>query len=476
MSSKKEPAIESDVPPLQTPMGTLAVDGDVAVVEIEHEVLEPDDIQRHIDLMLGFSQHRGVVAMPVLMDLGKLRWLGWQARVCAAELTRPEWHEKFAILWHDPVQRVIAAFFLGMNRPPVPSMMFNDRGEALSWLREPAGDDDRVESVEGSPGSRIARTVDTLARIGLGDLCVEPRMSDEPDELDAIDCGLAMLSEELVRIFSERESVEDEARRHRRRLELLVQERTIEVQEINESLKHEIEVRRETEERLRLINEELNSFASTVSHDLKGPLSVIRSAGETLTLVLARDNDPTTDNARDLADIISRNTGKATTLIDELLALAEAGQVPGEVEEIDLGVLVDDVLEECAPRIAGERIRVVVSGDMGCMTASRTQVHQVFSNLLNNMIQHNSSAEPLVEIRALPAPPGVHRFLIRDNGQGVPEDALEKIFEPFFTTADSRTGLGLSTVKKIVEVYDGEVVAFNDSGANFEVTLHDFRP
>lgn len=454
----------------------MSLEDGIAILEIDREVLEPEHLQEHVDFMLGISQQMGQVAMPVMMDLGALRWIGWQARVCGAELTRPEWNTKFALLWRNPVQRVIAAFFLGINKPPCPSMTFGERAAAIAWLKEPVGEDEPLRASDEVSEGRLGQTADALVRIGMGDLSVQPSMTDAQDELDAITCGLAMLSEELGGLFAERDDIETEARKHRRKLELIVQERTNELLEVNEVLKHEIEVRKGTEERLREINEELNSFAETVSHDLKGPLSVIRSASDTMSLVVSQSSGAEAENAKDLADIISRNTGKATALIEDILALAEAGQLPAETEEVDIGDMVDLVRDEASSLIRRRGVVFDVSDDLGSVIASRTHMYQVFANVITNMLQYNDSDRPVVTIRALSAHHSEHRFLVRDNGSGIPQEDLENIFEPFFKGESGRTGLGLSTVRKIVEVYSGGILAYNDGGACFEITLHDYKP
>jgi signal transduction histidine kinase len=70
---------------------------------------------------------------------------------------------------------------------------------------------------------------------------------------------------------------------------------------------------------------------------------------------------------------------------------------------------------------------------------------------------------------------GGHSYLVRDNGSGISPEYIDRIFEPFFKGEPGGSGIGLSTVKKIVEVYGGEIRAYNDGGACFEFTLYDFE-
>ncbi len=69
---------------------------------------------------------------------------------------------------------------------------------------------------------------------------------------------------------------------------------------------------------------------------------------------------------------------------------------------------------------------------------------------------------------------GLHRYLLRDNGSGVRPEDLDEIFVPFFKGKTGETGIGLSTVVKIVKVYHGEIRAYVDNGSCFEFTLRDY--
>jgi signal transduction histidine kinase len=458
----------------QTPIGKITLQDGVVIIAIDRERPEPEDMQGHIDLLLGVSQESGQLKMPVLLDLGPLAWMNWETRLCAIETMRPEWNEKVAILYRNPVQMIISAFFLGDERPPYPVMITGDRSAALDWLNDPQASSPPLESFIPEPANRLEALAVEMCRIGLGTFSGGNEIPGDLDELDAVACGLAMLTEEIISMFAERDSAEKEAARHRKRLELLVQERTSEVRDTNESLKREIEVRKAAEEQLQRINEDLISFAHTVSHDLKGPLSVIQSAGETLVLLLSLPDPVDPEHASELADIITRSTLKATTLIEDILALAEAGQVPSDIEQVDISDVVALIVDERTSELSRKGVALEVSDDLGTIRASRTHMYQVFTNLITNVIQHNDSATPAIQIRALPAHAPEHRYLVRENGSGIPEEDLEKIFEPFFKGAEGLTGIGLSTVSKIAGVYGGDVFAYNENGACFEVTIRDF--
>jgi PAS domain S-box-containing protein len=225
------------------------------------------------------------------------------------------------------------------------------------------------------------------------------------------------------------------------------------------------------------VNRELDAYAHTVSHDLKGPLSAIMLAADTLR-VLAENPDfnaGSDGRLQEMARIIHSHTAHAGTLVENLLVLAESGQVPTEVEQVDVAEVVQGVLERMAADISEKRVTVVLSSDLGSIRANRVQITQVFSNLIGNAVKHNNSPSPMVEVTYLGVEEDSHRYVVRDNGPGVPEGHTEDIFKLFYKGAGGGAGVGLATVDKIVQVYDGFVRVYNDDGACFEFSLIDIR-
>lgn len=222
-------------------------------------------------------------------------------------------------------------------------------------------------------------------------------------------------------------------------------------------------------------NRELDAYAHTVSHDLRGPLSAIMLAADTMAILLERDDLDAVPNGTllDMARIISMQTREAGSMVEDLLQLAESGQVPRVIEEVDVGEVVRDVLAKYESEISEKGVAVRLSKEMGRISGSRMQVFQVFSNLIGNAMAHNDSSEPAVEVTCLGEEEGGHRYVVRDNGSGVPPEDLEHIFELFFKGERGGAGIGLATVEKIVKVYGGFVRVYNDGGACFEVCLKD---
>lgn len=237
----------------------------------------------------------------------------------------------------------------------------------------------------------------------------------------------------------------------------------------------DITARRKWEEGLQRINRELDAYAYVVSHDLRGPLSaIISAAGLLVELADQAGDEKVASRIRQVAEIIDRSADNAEDFIERLLDLAKAGQAPKAAVMVDVAGVVRRVLEERAAVIAETGAEVVVDEDLGHINADPTHVYQLFSNLIENALQYNESPEPLVTVSHLGGEGGVHRYRVRDNGQGIPRKDLEKMFLPLYKGRGGGTGIGLSTVRKVVGVYGGEIGARNDGGACFEFTLRDW--
>jgi signal transduction histidine kinase len=176
-----------------------------------------------------------------------------------------------------------------------------------------------------------------------------------------------------------------------------------------------------------------------------------------------------------MAEIVVRSGHKAVELVNDLLALAEAGQRPSRTEEVAVNEVVARILEERAAAISQRRVQVRVDPELGRVKAAPAHLYQLFANLIGNALRHNQSPEPVLEVRRLPTTDqACHRYLVRDNGKGIPAAELPHIFQPFFKGRSGGHGIGLSTVHKIVTLYGGDICAFNDGGACFQLTVRDW--
>jgi len=230
--------------------------------------------------------------------------------------------------------------------------------------------------------------------------------------------------------------------------------------------------RHKREDEIRRINRELEGYAHAVSHELKGPLSAAIAGSLTLDSILEKEGTPDLSLVRELSEIVKRNLGKCEALVNDLLSLALAAQAPEDVKEVDVSEIVKRVLEEWSNEIIEKGISVNVERDLGKVRANETHVYQMFSNLISNAIKYNDSPDPVITLSYLGSDEqGRNRYLVKDNGSGIPDDLIHELFEPFTKGSSGNTGIGLAIAKKIVDVYGGKIRAYNDGGACFEFSI-----
>jgi PAS domain S-box-containing protein len=232
---------------------------------------------------------------------------------------------------------------------------------------------------------------------------------------------------------------------------------------------------KEMERDLRSLNAELEGFVNAASHDLKGPLSTGLLSCARIREILAGlpDSDQTTE-AVDAAAIIESCLLRGHTLVEDLLSLSLAENLPENVETVEVSEIVEEVLRERSQELSRAGARVKTPSRLGRVRANRTHLYQIFSNLISNSIRHNDSKNPAIEIRYLGGGRGgPHRYCVSDNGPGVPADMMDTVFLPFVKGVGGGHGIGLTVVAKTVRTYGGDVKVSNRDGACFEFTLND---
>lgn len=221
-------------------------------------------------------------------------------------------------------------------------------------------------------------------------------------------------------------------------------------------------------------NAELEAFVYTISHDLKAPLITIGGFARLAERDLAAGDRA---HARDSLGEICNAAGGMQALIEDLLALSRIGHIVGEREPVAFGELMAEVLARLRAPIASTGAQVSVIEPMPALRVDRMRFVQVMQNLVDNAIKfHREGVAPQVEIGALGAE-GECRLYVRDNGVGIGEKYREKIFE-LFQRLDTRiegTGVGLTIVRRIVELHDGRVWVESESGrgSTFWIALPD---
>ena len=218
-------------------------------------------------------------------------------------------------------------------------------------------------------------------------------------------------------------------------------------------------------------NRELDQFAYVASHDLKAPLRGIAN----LTQWIEEDlGDRVTGESREHMQLLKGRVHRMEALIDGILDYSRAGRVRTQPERVDIGALVQEVVELVAP---GEGVTVEVQPGMPTLETERVPLQQVFMNLISNAIKYTRAERPDVQVRVAWRRAGdAYEFTVADNGPGIAPEYHERIWG-IFQTLQARdkvegTGIGLSVVKKIIESRGGRVTVESAAGegATFRFT------
>ncbi len=244
-------------------------------------------------------------------------------------------------------------------------------------------------------------------------------------------------------------------------LQAKVEERTRELLQVNEKLKKQHKEIREQKEileiqkdKISLVNKSLEEFSYVVSHDLKAPLRGIRQ----LSHWLAQDfHESLNEDGREIIRLLTRRVDKMSKLIEGILQYSRVGKKTVYIQKIDLNKLVKDTIDMISPP---EHINIEIKQSLPLLNADITQMEQVFLNLISNAVKFIDKPKGEIVINCVNKK-NYYEFSISDNGIGIEEKYYEKIFGVFQTLNLQRenldTGIGLTIVKKIIEMWGGKI-------------------
>jgi len=277
-----------------------------------------------------------------------------------------------------------------------------------------------------------------------------------------------------IRDITEHKSAEEELKRHREKLEGLVEKRTYELQRANERLVKEINERKQAEaEALRASKlAALGELSAGVAHEINNPINGIINYSQILLNTCDHES-----KEYDLARRIIKESDRIANIVGNLLSFARKGEDnrrPVHIQEI----IIDSIaLTEPQLKKDGVRLKVSMSPELPEVTANPQQIEQVFLNIISNARYALNQRYPgvhenkILEISAQEATIDNHPYIqvtFEDRGTGIPAEILEKILLPFFTTKRSNmgTGLGLSISHGIISDHGGNL-AINSVDGEF---------
>jgi PAS domain S-box-containing protein len=286
----------------------------------------------------------------------------------------------------------------------------------------------------------------------------------------------------ITRDLTERKRAEDALVQARVDLELRVDERTAELAAFNQSLRAEMAKGRRLEEELTRRVQELrekdrakDEFLAMLAHELRNPLAPIRNALEVLKLKVGPGAE-----LQGVNQIIDRQLRHLTRMVDDLLDVSRVTRNTLELRKSpsDLGAIVAAAVETSRPLIESQRhaLTVETPSPPVVLDVDAARVAQALANLLNNAAKFTDPGGRIgLWARRLA---DQVEITVRDDGIGLLPEEQERIFELFVqghgTTERLRSGLGigLTLVKRLVEMHGGTVEARSEGrGRGTEVTI-----
>jgi signal transduction histidine kinase len=231
--------------------------------------------------------------------------------------------------------------------------------------------------------------------------------------------------------------------------------------------------------RLQRANGFKNEILGTVAHDLKNPLGVILGRTEMLTELIATSASRESITAQ--IDHIRDATRRLTSMVDHLIsdAMADAFDITIRREPVDIAALTGEVVEANQPSALNKQQTITVSAPANLVTmCDSDRIREAIDNLVSNAIKYSPIGG---KIAILVTHEENHTVIrVTDEGAGLSPEDLGRLFGRFQrlsakpTAGESSTGLGLSIVKRIIDMHGGEVKANSDGpgkGSTFTITL-----
>jgi CheY-like chemotaxis protein len=220
-----------------------------------------------------------------------------------------------------------------------------------------------------------------------------------------------------------------------------------------------------------------DEFFSALAHELRNPLAPIRNALQIMQVV--EDDGATSSAAR---TIIERQLKHITSLIDDLLDMSRIAHGKFELtrERGSLGDVIKLALKIARPQLEGKQhpLQVELPPESLYVAADLKRLAQVFANLLRNASKYSSAGTPIR--LAVSGEPNEVVVRVGDQGIGIPADMFERVFDPYAQVdriedgTHDGLGIGLTLVKRIVELHGGSVTATSAGlgrGSEFTVRL-----
>jgi light-regulated signal transduction histidine kinase (bacteriophytochrome) len=213
------------------------------------------------------------------------------------------------------------------------------------------------------------------------------------------------------------------------------------------------------------VNKELEAFSYTVSHDLRAPM---RHIAGYVDLVLDADGKQMSDRARRYLTHVKEAAAYAGHLVDALLDFSRMGRTALKRGPVDTQTLVDEIIAELARQEPGRKVEWRIERPLPELWGDPFLMQVVLRNLLGNAWKYTrKQSEPVIGVAPVQRPEGLG-LEVTDNGVGFQMQYVHKLFGVFQRLHQAEdyegTGIGLASVRRIVERHGGTVWARSESG------------
>ncbi len=254
--------------------------------------------------------------------------------------------------------------------------------------------------------------------------------------------------------ITERKLAEEVLKRDKESLEQLVDERSRQLVQTQQELKHASRLA------------DIGTLAATVAHELRNPLGVIHMAAYNL-----KRKNQNFENDKHLINI-EKKVWEGNRIIDNLLSYSRI-KIPS-YEQVPLNSLIEECIGVTRSKFHDHDIIIkkeYQAPAINFIEADPHQMREVFVNILNNACQAFPNKTGQVEILARAEDSNQVRVVFKDNGAGIEQEDLQKVFEPFFTRKSKGTGLGLTICNELVTLHHGKIEIASRTGEGTSVNV-----
>ena len=184
-----------------------------------------------------------------------------------------------------------------------------------------------------------------------------------------------------------------------------------------------------------------------ITHEIKNPLAVVKGY-----ISIFDVNNPV--KSKKYIDIINNEIDRSLELLNDFKDLSKINVVK---QEMDVMALSDDIKKTMIPLFNAKKIKYELKCESNIMiNADYNRMKQVLVNLLKNSIEASNKEKSIITLTTFFSNDNLY-IIVKDNGEGMDKDTLEKIFTPFYTTKHYGTGLGVCLSKEIIEAHNGSL-------------------